>query len=168
MAERTNEPAPTAKPKPVETEKKPETKTKKASGLKKWAITIGVSLLVAVVCYGIGFVHGASGKAELEAAAETAANQARLLEARRRLDLAHIELENQNFGHAESHLRAAAQKLDAAEPEGAMAELAADVAETRIGVTDDIAAQQQQIRQLIARFDQLHRPAQEQSATPAP
>ena len=163
MTEPKNEPAAPAK---APAEKRPEQTSR--SGLKKWAITVGVSLLVAVVCYGIGFMQGASGKSDLEAVAATATNQARLLEARRRLDLAHVELENQNFGHAEAHLRAAAQKLDAAEPEGAMAELASDVAETQIGVTDDIAAQQQQIRQLISRFDQLHRPANEPSATPAP
>lgn len=139
----------------------------RGAAFKRGAITVLAALLVAGVCFGVGYFLGASGKANLEATAEAATRQARLLEARRRLDLSHVALENQNFGIAEGHLRAAAQKLAAVELEGPMEALARDVAETQIGVTGDITAQQQKLRSFIDRFDQLNPPAAGESATPA-
>ena len=165
-------PAPAAQAKTTAAEPKTATKPpapekKKMRFFKKWLITVGVSLLVAAGAYGAGWFQGSAGTGNLEAIAEAATRDARLLEARRRLDLAHVALENQNFGIAEAHLRAAALKLDAAELTGPMEAFAREVAEMRIGVAGDIAVQQRRLRELIDRFDQLHPPASEPSATPA-
>jgi len=145
-----------------------EEKKKKTSPVKKWAIVVGVFLVSIAIAFGAGWFLGSSGIEELERQAESATRQARLLEARRRLDLTHVELENRNFGHAESHLRAAAQKLNAfAEEDGRMGQLARDVAETQIGNTSDMAAQKQKIRAFISRFDQILQPGSGPSATTA-
>lgn len=141
---------------------------KKTSAVKKWLIIAGVAILALAIAYAAGWVMGARGKAELEERAEATTRDARLLEARRRLDLAHLALEHHNYGIAEAHVRGAAQILDAATDDGPMADLAREVAETRIGVTSDIAAQQQRLRELIERFDRLHPPSNRESATPAP
>lgn len=159
---------PSAQAKPASTGTAGKGTVTRTSAVRKWLIVVGVALLAVGIAYGAGFIVGASGKAELEERAETASRQARLLEARRRLDLAHLALENQNFGIAEAHVRASAQKLADATDDGPMAELAREVAETRIGVTSDIAAQQDHVRGLIDRFDELHPPSNPESATPAP
>lgn len=145
-----------------------EKKKTKASPVKKWAIVVGVVLVSVVIAFGAGWVLGSSGVEELERQAESATRQARLLEARRRLDLTHVALEQRNFGIAEAHLRAAAQKLDAfAGDDGRLGQLAREIAETQIGVTEDMSVQKQKIRAFINRFDEIHPPGTAPSASTA-
>ena len=141
---------------------------KKSSPVKKWAIVVAVMLVSVAIAFGVGWFLGSSGQEELERQAQSATRQARLLEARRRLDLTHVALEQRNFGIAEAHLRAAAQKLDAfAEGDGRLGQLAREVAQTQIGVTEDMSAQKQKVRAYINRFDEIHPPGTEPSATTA-
>lgn len=171
MAEPTTTPSTS---KPTEPSSKDSATTKSKTGaVKKWSIVVGLALLATVVAFGVGYFLGRAGQDELQERAATATRQSHLLEGRRRLDLAHVALEQRNFGIAEAHVRAAAQKLDAATEDGPepMQALARQVAETRIGVTGDIAGQQQELRRLIDGFDQhyerLQQTGTETSATPA-
>ncbi len=141
-----------------------KTAPKKRSRFRKWLIVVGVAMLALSITFGAGWIVGRRGMGELEERAERAA----LLEARRRLAQAEVAVGEQNFGIAEGHVRAAAQQLDETEPEGGLAQLAAEIAQVRIGVTSDIPEQQRKLRELVARFDrELDPPGSPTTATPA-
>lgn len=95
----------------------------------------------------------------LEAArAEQAAERRRIneLEARRRIHLALLAFEQNNFGTAQGHLRSAGALLGAGDP--ALSELGAALGQLELSPTLDLAAQREAIVQLATKFDSLRPP----------
>lgn len=150
-----------------------ETKPAVEAGGGRFKRALIVLLVVAAsigIAYGAGRLQTSSAidAAEERAAKATEARtaaEAKLiavearLEARRRLHLAAIQLEQRNFGSAEQHLSATGALLAKSKPEGELERLRADVASARLKASDDIAAQRTRIAGWIARFDALIPPA---------
>jgi hypothetical protein len=122
------------------------------------------------VAYGAGrlqtssAIDAAEENASKASEARTAAEAKLLavesrLEARRRLHLALLQLEERNFGTAEQHLSAAAALLAKSKPEGELEQLRAALASARLKASDDVAAQRSKIAGWISRFDALVPPA---------
>lgn len=98
---------------------------------------------------------------ELKASRERQVEQQRALdelEARRRIHLSIIELDANNFGTAQAHLRAAADLLgsDPGAPE--VTSLAAALRTLELAPSLDIPAQRAALTALAARFDSLRPP----------
>jgi hypothetical protein len=135
-------------------------------GVKRALILLAVVAAATGIAYGAGRLQTAS---RIDAAEQQAqqAQQARAslearvlrLEARRRLHLALIQLEERNFGSAEEHLKAAAAQLGQSKPEGELEQLRAHLAQARLKASDDIAAQRVWIIAWATRFDALMPPA---------
>jgi hypothetical protein len=133
-------------------------------------------IVLAVVAASVGIAYGA-GRMQTAGAIDSAeerasqslkaasAAQIRLrevearLEARRRLHMALIQLEERNFGIAEQHLTAATAQLAKSKPSGELEQLRASMADTRLKASDDVAAQRAKIAGWVARFDALVPPA---------
>lgn len=143
------------------------------AGTGRFKRALIVLLVVAAsigIAYGAGRLQTASAVSSAEeqasqaqqgrsaAEAQLAQVQARL-EARRRLHLALLQLEERNFGTAEQHLTAAAALLGKSKPEGELEQLRVAVAGARLKASDDVAAQRSKIAGWITRFDVLVPPA---------
>jgi hypothetical protein len=150
-----------------------ETKPAAETGTGRFKRALVVLLVVAAsigIAYGAGRLQTSSAIASAEqrasealtaksaAEAQLAQVQARL-EARRRLHLALLQLEERNFGTAEQHLSAAAALLAKSKPDGELEKLRADLAAARLKASDDVAAQRAKIAGWISRFDALVPPA---------
>jgi hypothetical protein len=130
-----------------------------------------VALVAVAIAYGVGRMQMTPKINSAETAASSAAAGVRSaqaqvtaehakvleLEARRRLDLALLALDDRNFGIAQSDLKAAARLLgDAhAAPDGDLGKLKAQIEKVNVTVTQDLSAQRGQLVSLIQRFDQI-------------
>jgi uncharacterized protein HemX len=151
--------------KPGTPEAKPEVETG-GGGFKRALIVILVVLASAGIAYGFGRLQtsskiDAAEQKAAEAEKTAAAVEARVLrlEARRRLHLALVQLEQRNFGIAEQHLTAAGALLEKSKPEADLGQLRTELAGARLKASDDIAAQRAKIAAWAARFDELSPPA---------
>lgn len=98
---------------------------------------------------------------ELQASHERQAEQQREvdeLEARRRIHLSIIELDANNFGTAQAHLRAAAALLVATPSTPEIASLASALQTLELAPSLDIPAQRAALTALASRFDGLRPP----------
>ncbi len=75
------------------------------------------------------------------------------LEARRRLHLALLALEDRNFGTAETHVGKAKAFLERAKGDPGLDKLAQDLANTKLVATDDLGASRQKLLDLVKAFD---------------
>jgi hypothetical protein len=155
MTIRSGEPPPQAKPAAAA-----------GGGFKRALILLGVVAAAVGIAYGAGRMQTASriAAAEQQAskaqqASETLEARVLRLEARRRLHLALIQLEERNFGSAEQHLKAAAVLLERSKPEGELEKLRALLAQARLKAGDDIAAQRAWIVSWATHLDTLMPPA---------
>jgi uncharacterized protein HemX len=144
---------------------KPEVETG-GGGFKRALIVIAVVLASVGAAYGFGRLQTSSKidaaeqkAAQAEQTAAAAETRVLRLEARRRLHLALIQLEQRNFGIAEQHLTAAGALLEKTKPQGELEQLRANLAGARLKASDDIAVQRTKITAWIARFDELSPPA---------
>ncbi|HEX9619258.1 MAG TPA: hypothetical protein VF989_03920 [Polyangiaceae bacterium] len=83
------------------------------------------------------------------------------LEARRRLSLCLIALDERNFGEAQAHLDAAAALLDkaGAGDQGPLAELKRKAGEFKLIATDNLGPQRQRVLNWMRNFDEARPPA---------
>lgn len=98
---------------------------------------------------------------ELQTSRERQAEQQRELdelEARRRIHLALIEFDANNFGTAQQHLRAAAALLEASPSSPEVAALAAALRSLELSPALDIASQRAALTSLATKFDNLRPP----------
>ena len=151
----------------------PQTKPAVETGtgrFKRAMIVVAVVAASVGIAYGAGRLQTASAISSAEERASQSAQgqsaaEAQLrevqgrLEARRRLHLALIQLEERNFGIAEQHLTAAAALLAKSKPDGELEQLRAAIAGARLKASDDVAAQRTKIAGWISRFDVLVPPA---------
>lgn len=139
---------------------------------KAAAIGVGVALVCAGAAYGVGRFQGAAKVEEADkraaaaaSASASAATAARVavdvergkvarLEARRRLHLALIAIEERNFGIAEEQLKAARKELASA-PGGdnELAKLSTEVDGYKVVATDDIGEQRKKLLDWCKRLD---------------
>jgi hypothetical protein len=135
----------------------------------------GVAVVVLGTAYATGRLQTASKISDAEERAG-AANQARdrtsedlrgeraevlRLEARRRLHLALLALEDRNFGIAQAHVDAAAGLLaqgSSGAPAG-IGDLQRELAAARLVATEDLGQQRQRLLDVVRRFDTLEPPA---------
>jgi hypothetical protein len=99
---------------------------------------------------------------ELQASTQVLAE----LEARRRIHLAVMELDQNNFGTAQEHLRAGAALLQAAGAD--LSTLGGALRTLELAPSLDVAAQRQALLQLAAQFDALRPPMRPPSPSPPP
>lgn len=147
-------------------------KTVKPASKVNLAVIAGLVALVAVaVAYGVGRMQMTPKVKGAQAAASSAAAGARSaqaqfstehakvleLEARRRLDLALLALDDRNFGIAQDDLKAAASLLGRAHatPDSDLGKLKAQIEKMNVTVTQDLSAERGQLVSLIKRFDQI-------------
>lgn len=134
--------------------------------LKRGAILAGVALAALGAAYGAGrlqtarAIDSAEAKAAEVSRAEKAAlervtaeqNTVKKLEARRRLHLALIALDQRNFGIAQEHLTEGARLLEG-HTTGDLEEIRASLASLKLVATEDLETQRSKILQLVRRFD---------------
>jgi hypothetical protein len=129
-----------------------------------------IILLVLAAALGATYLTGRlQGGVEVKAANErvTAAEQARdeargkvvQLEARRRLHLALLALDQRNFGIAESHLGVASALLAKSKQPASLAELHTALSAVKLRASEDLGSERKKIESIIQRFDQLVPPA---------
>lgn len=137
------------------------------------AIIVGIVLLLIGIAYGVGRfqTHSAVGTAEENARSVTEESQRKdaalaeqrqavaRLEARRRLHLAVIAMDERNFGTAQQHLDVAGKILNESAKGTPVGELAKPILTNRLHATEDLGAQRQQVLQWVKRFDTLAPPA---------
>lgn len=132
-------------------------------------LLIGLCAVVVSVgsAYGIGRYQGklatdaaksregerATEKQRATAQFDAQRDRAIRLEARRRLHLGQMAVEERNFGAAEKHLAKAADLLGRAKGEAALDELAVAIAATKLPATDDLGPPRQKVLELVKRFD---------------
>lgn len=136
------------------------------------AVIAGLGALVFVaIAYGVGRmqmapkVKGAEQRAASAAQGAASAKQKESaehakvlqLEARRRLDLALLALDDRNFGIAQADLKAAAGLIEAGHPpkDSALRKLSTEIEKINITVSQDLASERAQIIDLIKRFDRI-------------
>jgi hypothetical protein len=147
----------------------------RASRLKRYAYFAGAGALALLSAYGAGRLqtaerievaeHAAASALTVQAreVERTKLEQQRVLEleARRRLGLCLIALDERNFGTAQAHLSAAALLLQRSQPSkaGPMHELGGAIRSFKLVATDNLGPQRQQILDWIKRFDADRPPA---------
>jgi predicted negative regulator of RcsB-dependent stress response len=146
----------------------------KGSRLKRFFWTLLVFVLGVGGAYGAGYfqmqakVDAATAQVsaaqnDLQAAQRKEAaerQQVTELEARRRIHLAIMEFDQNNFGTAEEHLRAAAAELDSVRSAGdtALAGLAASLRKVQLAPSLDLTAQHTALLDLAKAFDKARPP----------
>ena len=131
-----------------------------------------VLIILAVLAAALGatyltarFQGGREVKAaeERARAAEQAADEVRAkllrLEARRRLHLALIALDQRNFGIAESHLVAASALIAKSKPPPPVLELQNAMQAVKLRASEDLGNERKKIESIIQRFDQAVPPS---------
>lgn len=132
-------------------------------------------MLVLVVAYTVGRVQTASHVTEAEKKVDKAHETQKQtstqldsekalvdrLEARRRLHLALLALDQRNFGIADAHMGAAAKLLARSQPaaDSDLGKLEKQVGAFKLVATEDLAGQRQKILDMAHRFDELVPPA---------
>ena len=121
---------------------------------------LGATYLTARLQAGIE-VRAAEEKASA-AERSRAETHARLLqlEARRRLHLALMALDQRNFGIAESQLGAASGLITKSKPQAPLGELQNAMQAVKLRASEDLGSERKKIENIIARFDQLVPPAE--------
>jgi len=143
-----------------------------AAGGKQIAIGVSAAVLAASVAYGVGRMQGtgkideaerrasaaasasASAVASSGVAAEIERGKVARLEARRRLHLAMIALEDRNFGIAQEHVGVAKAFLvsaKGADPE--VQKLGADLDAFKVVATEDVGEQRKALLAFCKRLD---------------
>jgi hypothetical protein len=140
---------------------------------KKLLIGGGIALILLLAAYGGGRLQGASAAREADDRAKAAAEkseqaakalaaeraQIERLEARRRLHLSLIALDERNFGIAQKHLAASAKLLERSTPkDGELAKIAAELSAERLVATEDLAAPRGKVLGWVRRIDQAMPP----------
>lgn len=159
--------APEAKPKPP-----PSPARKKA---QRVLIVLALFVLALAVAYTVGRVQTAShvteakqkvqqiDKSQKQTRSQLDSEKALVdrLEARRRLHLALLAMDQRNFGIADQHMHVAARLLARSKPAAGsdLAKLQHRVAAFKLVATEDLAGQRQKILDLVHRFDELVPPA---------
>jgi hypothetical protein len=145
---------------------------------KQVAIGVSIALVAIAGAYGVGRMQTAAKiddaekraqAADSARAAASASVQVQLsiekakvarLEARRRLHMAVIALDERNFGTAQEQLASAKAWLVAAKGEDPeLSKLAADIDATKVVATEDVGDQRTKLLAMIKRLDQLVPPA---------
>jgi hypothetical protein len=137
-----------------------------------WA---ALGLILAVMsAWGIGRVQGkrdadaANLLTEQQATArqratgefEAQRDRALRLEARRRLHLAALALDERNFGIAQGHLQKCATLLERAKGLEGLDQLGAEITKTKLVATDDLGEVRQKLVRWTQAFDQAMPPAE--------
>jgi len=154
---------------------RPEPSTPAAGIGPKRAMWAALGLVLAVTsAWGIGRLQG---KRDADAAAQLTEQQITArqratgefeaqrdrslrLEARRRLHLAAVAVDERNFGIAQSHLQKCATLLGRAKGIGQLDELAAEIAKTKLVASDDLGEVRQRLARWTQTFDQAMPPAE--------
>lgn len=132
-------------------------------------ILIALFVLALAVAYTVGRVQTAShitaakhqveqiGKSQKQTKSQLDSEKALVdqLEARRRLHMALLAMDQRNFGIADQDMNAAAKLLARSKPAGDLAKLQQQVAGFKLVATEDLAGQRQKILDMVHRFDQL-------------
>lgn len=146
----------------------------KSSTLKKALIGAGVGLFTLLAAYGVGRMQGTQTAKQAEKRAEEAAaerqqtketlagEQARVerLEARRRIHLALLALDDRNFGIAQEHVSAAAKLLEKSAPQAdsELAKLATELSTEKLVATEDVGVQRRKLIGWARRLDEAMPP----------
>ncbi|GAC1299416.1 MAG: hypothetical protein NVS3B20_20800 [Polyangiales bacterium] len=136
------------------------------------AIGVGAGLVVAALAYGVGRAQGSAGVDDAERRAATATatsssavaavqgvlegerNRSALLEARRRLHLAIVALDERNFGIAQEQLDGAHAILVSVErTDPSLQEFAKDLAALKLAASDDVGEQRVKVLALCKKLD---------------
>ena len=141
----------------------------KSSRFKKVAIVGGVALATLATAYGVGRLQGAANtraaderaQGEVDKREQTegalASEKARVqrLEARRRLHLALLALDDRNFGIAQEHVTAAGKLLTASAPEkdSELSKLASEITSEKLVATEDLGVQRGRLVGWARRMD---------------
>lgn len=134
-----------------------------------------VGVIVTILAsYGIGRFQGAQStnaaeertKAEAEARSratqefDAQRDRAIRLEARRRLHLASVAVEEKNFGIAREHLTKCATLLERSKGIAALDDLASRIRKQPLAASDDVAAARAELASFTRAFDQALPPAE--------
>ncbi len=144
------------------------------SRAKKYLWTFAGLVVAVGGAYGGGRLQMQSelttARHELQASTQLQASQRRELvelEARRRIHLAIIELDQNNFGTAQEHVRAGAALLQP--PASAdVAALGAAMRTLELAPSVELVGQRQALLQLASKFDALRPPKSSPSPSPSP
>ncbi len=153
-----DEPKPEPPAKPEEAE---------SSTGRRVLIAVGAAVVALGAAYGTGRYQGklTTDAAEKQASEREAEkkratvefdaqrDRAIRLEARRRLHLALLALEERNFGLAEGHLAKASALLGRAKGDAALERLAGEIGGTKLGATDDLGATRKKLLDWVQAFD---------------
>jgi uncharacterized protein HemX len=165
------------KPEATPADKRPAAeKSAATSGSKKALIGAGIGLVAIAVAYGVGRVQGGQATSAADERAKAAASErekagqalsdekgvTQRLEARRRLHLALVALDERNFGIAEQHVAAAGKLIQksGAPKDGEMAKLGDELASGRLVATEDVGSQRSKLLGWAKRFDATMPPAE--------
>jgi hypothetical protein len=159
-----------------EPEATPAEKPAAPSGPKKVLIGVGVGFVALALAYGVGRLQGsqavgaADDRAEAAAAEREKAEKAVTsekavslqLEARRRLHLALLALDDRNFGIAQQHVAVAAKLIEksGAPKDGDLGKLGEELAKERLVATEDVGTQRGKLLGWAKRFDAAKPPAE--------
>lgn len=143
-----------------------------ATGLKQWQqilIWLGVIVVSSGVSYAVGRVQTAKQIEVAEAKATSSEQQAQArskdvkaeqatvqrLEARRRMHLMLLAIDERNFGIARQHQQAVARLLEASQPppESDLGKLTRDIAAFRLVATEDLGAPRATVLSWSRQFD---------------
>jgi len=135
----------------------------------------GLGVLALVVAYTVGRVQTAShiteakqkveqiDKSQKQTKGQLDSEKAivKQLEARRRLHMALLALDQRNFGIADQHMHAAAKLLGESQPAAGsdLAKLQQKIQSFKLVATEDLAGQRQKILDMAHSFDDLVPPA---------
>lgn len=147
----------------------------RSSRLKRFTVVAAVSAGALAAAYGVGRlqtskrIDAAEQRTEEAVSARQAETQSRErehtavleLEARRRLGLCLIALDERNFGDAQAHLDAAAALLEKAGPtqQSLLAQLERKIAGFKLIATDNLGPQRQRVLGWLKSFDEIRPPA---------
>ncbi|MFW5921109.1 MAG: hypothetical protein ACOCUS_04660 [Polyangiales bacterium] len=120
---------------------------------------LGIAVLAVVVLLGIsflgGWLKGRGAMTEWRERAQTSARLATLYEARHRLDEAWHAIDRDDFGEARTQVGEAAKVLGRGPEDAELRELAEELAEVQIVVSDEPGTQQQKLKEYMKRLDAL-------------
>ncbi len=130
--------------------------------MKMPLIAIGVLSVAVLSAYGFGRLQASSllDEANQHVEAEKQKSQQQTdallrLEARRRLHLCLLAMENRNFGIAQTHLETAGRLLQKSHPNAELAEVANQIAKHKLVATENLSAERKRILEWVAKFDEL-------------
>lgn len=137
-------------------------------------IGLGAGVVALGAAYGAGRYQGKlttdaaeQRAAETESAKKRATSEfdaqrdrAIRLEARRRLHLAALAVDDRNFGVAEGHLAKASALLGRAKGEAALDQIASEIGSAKLPASDDLGATRKRVLDWVAAFDKAMPPAE--------